>query len=311
MKLPQGYGSVYKKSGKRRKPWVAVKTIGWEIVDGNAKQKRMVIGYYATKAEGLDALSQYAPIAEKCTFQEVYRRWSEQHYPTLSTTVHYERAYNYLKGLWKKKFVDLKTSDLEDAVSKIQAPSSKRNAKLLINKLYKYALKYDLASVDYSQRFNVSTPKAKIERKPFSDAEIGMLWKANADMILIQIYSGWRASELVSFTDDGEYMYGGTKTEAGKDRIVPIHPLIKNLVATRKKITLRQYRALFERTMQELNMKHATHDCRVTFATKCHLYGVDPLATKKMLGHKLDNITEKVYTKLSKEYLKQEIEKIK
>lgn len=311
MKLPQGYGSVYKKSGKRRKPWVAVKTIGWEMVDGKAKQKRIVVGYYATKAEGLDALSQYAPIAERCTFQEVYRRWSEQRFPALSTTAHYERAFNYLKSLWKVKFVDLKTYDLENAVNMIQAPSARKNAKLLIDQMYKYALKYDLVSVDYSQRFTVLTPATKMERKPFSDAEIDMLWESKADMILIQIYSGWRASELVSFTDDGEYMYGGTKTEAGKNRIVPIHPLIKDLVSNRGNYTLRQYYALFERTMQELGMKHATHDCRVTFATKCHLYGVDPLAAKKMLGHKLDNITEKVYTKLSKEYLKQEIAKIK
>lgn len=28
-KLPNGYGSVYKLSGNRRKPWVAAKTFGW------------------------------------------------------------------------------------------------------------------------------------------------------------------------------------------------------------------------------------------------------------------------------------------
>lgn len=31
MKLPNGFGSVYKLPGKRRKPWAASKTTGWEI----------------------------------------------------------------------------------------------------------------------------------------------------------------------------------------------------------------------------------------------------------------------------------------
>ena len=29
MRLPNGYGSVYKLSGKRRKPWAARVTTGW------------------------------------------------------------------------------------------------------------------------------------------------------------------------------------------------------------------------------------------------------------------------------------------
>ena len=32
-KLPNGYGSVYKLSGNRRKPWVAAKTFGWILVE--------------------------------------------------------------------------------------------------------------------------------------------------------------------------------------------------------------------------------------------------------------------------------------
>ena len=31
MKLPNGYGSIYKLSGKRRKPWIVRKTVGWKI----------------------------------------------------------------------------------------------------------------------------------------------------------------------------------------------------------------------------------------------------------------------------------------
>lgn len=52
-----------------------------------------------------------------------------------------------------------------------------------------------------------------------------------ADMILIGIYSGWRPQELailqISDIDlEENTMFGGLKTEAGKNRCVPIHPKI-------------------------------------------------------------------------------------
>ncbi len=64
MRLPSGYGSVYKLSGKRRRPWIAIVTEGW---DDEGKQLRKPIGYFATKMEALDALSVYRqnPIAPK------------------------------------------------------------------------------------------------------------------------------------------------------------------------------------------------------------------------------------------------------
>ena len=47
MKLPNGYGSVTKMSGKRRNPWVVRKTDGY-ILDpekGTKKQNYIIIGY--------------------------------------------------------------------------------------------------------------------------------------------------------------------------------------------------------------------------------------------------------------------------
>ena len=51
MKLANGMGSVYKLSGRRRKPWVARKTKGWDIDEktGKTKQLYMTIGYFPTR----------------------------------------------------------------------------------------------------------------------------------------------------------------------------------------------------------------------------------------------------------------------
>lgn len=61
MKLPNGFGSVYKLSGRRRRPWVAAKTFGWEFDEKGqkVKQKQQAIGYYATRQEAMTALVQY------------------------------------------------------------------------------------------------------------------------------------------------------------------------------------------------------------------------------------------------------------
>ena len=47
MKLPNGFGSVYKLSGNRRNPYRAIITIRWEINKdtGKWKQLRQTIGY--------------------------------------------------------------------------------------------------------------------------------------------------------------------------------------------------------------------------------------------------------------------------
>ena len=56
MKLPNGYGSVYKLPGKRRCPYRAIVTERWLLdVETGKKQIRKTIGYYETKNKALEA----------------------------------------------------------------------------------------------------------------------------------------------------------------------------------------------------------------------------------------------------------------
>ena len=79
MKLPNGYGSVVKLSGKRRKPWMVRKTTGYRIDPVKEKKvnEYIIIGYAATKTEGLQMLADYNrnpydTKAAKMTFEDVY-----------------------------------------------------------------------------------------------------------------------------------------------------------------------------------------------------------------------------------------------
>ena len=100
MKLPNSYGSVYKLSGKRRKPWAVRKTVGWKQIPEKKKSYPIYefIGYYATRAEALQALASYNEDPydlhmDTITFAEVYEKWSEIHYETIKNSNGYKAAF--------------------------------------------------------------------------------------------------------------------------------------------------------------------------------------------------------------------------
>ena len=79
------------------------------------------------------------------------------------------------------------------------------------------------------------------------------------------------------------------------------------------KLTYNRYSKIFNRIRDELklNPDHRPHDGRKHFVTKCKDAKVDEYAIKYMVGHKISDITEKVYTAREFEWLRTEIEKIK
>lgn len=52
MRLPNGYGSIYKMKGKRRRPWRV-------LAPADKYGKRLPIGYAETKPQALQLLSEY------------------------------------------------------------------------------------------------------------------------------------------------------------------------------------------------------------------------------------------------------------
>ncbi len=186
----------------------------------------------------------------------------------------------------------------------------------------------------------------KKEHISFTDPEMELLWqhiddKRFVDVLLIQCYSGWRPQELglieLANVDLEKGIFsGGMKTDSGI-RTVPIHSRVKSLVkrkykeaqelgsyylfnyvdenSNRKniKLTYNRYMRAFERIRDELNLNsdHRPHDGRKHFVTAAKKYGVDEYAIKYMVGHKISDITEKVYTDREFDWLKEEIEKIK
>ena len=352
MKLPNGYGSVYKLSGKRRNPWIARKTTGWDIDEttGKTKQLYKTIGYFSTRQDALTALANYNENpydlnTNTMTFSDVYEKWTDEYFETItpSATRTIKAAYNYCTPLYNMRMRDIRVNHLEQTIKNATVGSAtKTRIKSLFNLIYKYALKHEIVDKDYASLCdNIKREPATIKRVPFSQKEINTLWN-NTDfpfvnMVLIGIYTGFRPQELailkISDIDfKNNTIKGGLKTDAGKNRLVPIHPLILDLVKTTydnavaikskylfndesgqqgTHMTYDKYRGRWNKIMTKFNMKHKPHDTRHTFITKAKEYDMNEYIIKLIVGHAVRDITEKVYTHRTIEELHTEIKKIK
>lgn len=86
-----GTGSIYKTTDHKNKPYRVVVTVSYELdpVTKRAKQKRVNVDYFHDLASARLALANYQKNpsgldTEKLTFQDIYERWSDEHFPTTS-----------------------------------------------------------------------------------------------------------------------------------------------------------------------------------------------------------------------------------
>ena len=214
MRLPNGYGNVSKLSGKRRKPYRARKTVGWDFdtATGKATQKYITIGYYETRQLALQALADYNKNpydldAANITFAEVYERWSAKKFGKIAnrSVSRYRNLFNICKSIHNERFSELKLHHLQyvaDNSGKC-APTLKI-LKSLFSQLFDYAVANEIISKDKHIVEHLEIPAEEKSNKHyrFSEAEVDTLWKHSNDeqiqFILMLIYSGVRPGELIN-----------------------------------------------------------------------------------------------------------------
>lgn len=334
MRLPNGYGTVYKLSGKRRKPYIARITIGWEYDEktGRKKQNVKTIGYFRTKKEGLQALAEYnnnpydLSMAET-TFAEIYKLWSKEAYSTGSESKahNYQIAYKRCEPIYDMKMTELRTPVLQELLDNIPNPSNDKvgRVKKLLNQIFKWCIKKDYLQYNCAENLENKIKASHEVRTPFSTAEIKYLWdnlnqSEYIKTVLMLIYSGVRINELLNLklediNLDRHYFYvRKSKTDSGV-RIVPIadkvFPFYKELAENSKCEYLinnvhgehlpynNYHKQYWQPLMQNLNLKHTIHETRHTCITQLTQNGADKTIIKQIVGHKaVMNLTERVYT---------------
>lgn len=279
------------------------------------------------------------------TFLDIYYILDKEDFSSLSphTQNNMHGAIKHLKKLHYLKIDQITLRIIQDVFDEDGSNHGTQvHMKTICTKVFRYAVvnQYISRDDDYTSYIRVPKYEESDMHRPYTINEILALKKAGtpeAHIMLIFIYTGVRINELLNINrenihidekcdDDGterliSYMITGSKTKAGKNRIVPIHDDIKQyvideLLKPEKRLVDVSYPNFTNRTVlvkvnKLLNTHHTMHDTRKTFATLCQMNNLNVYIRKKVLGHRMNDITFDVYTNESKNRLWTEINKIK
>lgn len=311
LKRANGTGTVYKLQGRRTRPWVAAKG-------------KTIIGYFDKKTSALEALArlQGRSIDEiyNWTFEQVYESWKDEHFRDIGVkgVESYERAFDVFEPLHDRKFRELRTADYQIIIDKYSDKSHSLLSKFkqLATQMSQWGIRQELITTNFAS-FIKLPENVKKEKEIFTAEEIEKLEKDGsheAKLVLMLIYTGMRIGELFGLRTDNvyeTYVIGGEKTEAGRNRIIPIRSEGRKYFAEFKSrakgeflisgydgqkvianFRKRDYYPLLERLGISKKTPHAT---RHTFASWAVANNIKPELLQKMLGHADYSTTANIY----------------
>lgn len=371
-RLPNGFGQITELKNQHLRKRFRVSITVRKTEDGKCVQKLLKpTAYFETYNAAYEALVEYNRNPYEIdktntTLKELYEKWFSEYRKTLkakSSERTITAAWGYCSDLYDAPVKSIRARHIKGVIEngvatvngreKTPTPNIKGRIKSLFNLMFDYAVEYELTDRNYARTFNLSDEivsemdRQKRAHIPFSKDELKILWKnadkheSYVDLLLYQCYSGWRPQELglIKLDDvnlEKMEIRGGMKTDAGINRVVPIHPKVIGIVeryyneaisanseylfncfdgkthSSSIKMTYDKYSYRLEKLIKafELNPEHRAHDGRNTFITMCKNAGVDEYAIKYMVGHAIIDITESVYTKRDPLWLHNEIAKI-
>lgn len=308
-KRGNGQGTVFRAANGK---WSAEVTVGFDEVDGKLKRKARRKTGFDTKRDALayiQTLKQELPhTSEDIKFKDLYAKWLELHEQKVSkSTINcYKAAYKQFSALYYQEVRNVKAENLQLCVD--QCPHGRRtkeNMKALGTSLWKYAMQLDIVDRNYAEYIYIKKEE-KTEKTAFSTEQIQKMWDSVAEVpdlkyVLVLCYTGMRLNEMLSaktenYNRELGYFVAGSKTEAGKDRIITISPRIAHFfdefgkgeyLFFDKKTYPKPFRAnIFYPALASIGIDDLTpHQCRHTFATL--MKNVDAPATdkQKLIGH--------------------------
>lgn len=267
--------------------------------------------------------------AEWITLKDVYDQFIEWKFgdnapKKLSDSARgaYQQGWGYLSVYADKPISALTIEHLQQVVNECdKKKATRQNIVLTAKQIWKFAMSRDLVDNNPAQYLIVPDGRDDEHGVPLTDDELRILWANKDDKIvaiaLVMCYSGFRIGAFKTLEINLEEMYfrGGLKTAAGKDRIVPIHSSIIQLVKNLSKPIIpndQNYRRALYPKLKELGIsEHTPHDFRHTFSRLCEKYGVREADRKRLLGHSFgSDLTNGIYGHRTLDELRAEIEKI-
>ena len=329
-------------SGKRRRPYAVRVTAGWS---DTGKQQYKFISYHEDHADAMIALAEYnkSPYdmdAHRMTFADIAQRYDDSIEKSASDAVKKlnRTCFNHTKPLHKKIFRNLRKAHFADLIDDLDTPTAKSNVAMYFRKLSNFAMENDIIMKDYSNFVTVPRSNTAPKKIPFTVDEVETLWQnvgdVNAEIMLILCYTGMRVSELLNLRKDqinmaGRYIVAGSKTEAGRNRHIPLHsrimPLVdkhmgnasKWLIVNSRGSQPIRYDSFHAKRWKKLKKRLAfrdeltIHSTRHFFISEMQRAGVKKIIVQKIVGHKGEDITDEVYTHIDNAALHEAVEKLK
>lgn len=326
-------GSVVKLSGNCSRPYMVRSAV--TNYDERGNPIFTIIGYTATRDEGLQMLidyndNPYDPCLKNITLERLFQKWLVMEYPALgkSNQSKLKSAYKWISSLEERTYSKITYYDIQKTIDDCTKSNAlKSSIKALWVHLDTFALRLNI--ITSAQSATVKAPASKeSNKKVFTSAEINWLWehsdRKEVQEILILLYTGYRISELLSLEKsmidlDEKLIRHRMKTNAGKDRIIPIHPRIFPFIDEMYHNTdcyivhqcdvqygYNMYqKKRFRPIMREMGSKHTPHECRHTFRSLLDSAGANEKCMDLLMGHSSGGTGRRIYTHKTLEELRQ------
>ncbi|MFZ1236889.1 MAG: site-specific integrase [Prevotella sp.] len=315
---------------------------------GRDKQKRKYIGYYTTRPQAQSALIEYrkkhpaytdepsneepSQIKEKQpvfvpTFEQMCKiviknkgvQWSK------SSIGNFTFAVSKCESINNKRMDEITYTDVQQIMNRYMKEKKSKGIlalfKVYMGLPFREAMKYGYIPNSPVQFVTYKATKEQVHKNEIPKEIVLNIINSNCktrDMLLILLYSGMRINELLdakieNVDLDHNYLIAGEKTDAGKNRIIPIHPYIRDMLLKfikTNKMNDANFRYYMKQDVETYGMYFTAHYCRHTFITWGKRYKLDETYVKKIVGHSTQDVTESIYTHALPEDLYNEIIKI-
>ena len=240
---------------KRGSTWTAQIIVGYrslpeDLLDPSNSKQRVPIkktkSGFPTKAAALAYIPtlKNEPVLSTLTLKQVYDAWEPWYAPRVTSTTLgcYRAAFAHFRPLHNKRIVSITAGQLQECMDACTlGHRTHQNMKVAARLLWAYAYDRDIVQKDVTEHLFIGRG-ASVQREPLTDLEVELIRQQigkdkYAAYVYALCYLGYRPGEMLEIKKDQVheqngimYIIEGKKTDAGRDRIVPIHKKIEAII---------------------------------------------------------------------------------
>jgi len=246
-----GTGSAY--YSKKYRYWIAQVVLDYRIPEDTSKcliPVKKTKGGFKRKEDALaycNALKNEKPQKPELTLKQVYELWEPWYSPRVDKDTFgcYRAAYAYFSKLHDCNIRNITAGDLQKCLDDCpRGHRTHQNMKCTAGLLWAYALDHNMVDRDVTENLFIGRGSS-VQREPLTDLEVEKIRQEigndrYAPYVYALCYLGYRPGEMLEIRKDqvvdhngSLFIIEGKKTDAGRDRVVPVHEKIEPIIRER------------------------------------------------------------------------------